>query len=327
MKENKIILIRKYLKDELNENELSEFTDIFCDEINSSVWERAIEGEKEWLQSQTVDDRAALLKGYSQLLEHINRGKQSGGKIWSRHRRIWAGAIAAVFMAAIGTAFFYLKDQRRKSEVAIRVPVSKTKYVLLADKSEVWINNESVIQFEQTEFNKKFRSVCLEGQAYFQVAKDEKKPFIVQLKDFQIKVIGTSFDVKSYNDDEEVVVSLKSGRVELHGISSEDIVLNEGQQFIFNRASKIGIIREAEISNFISWRSGQLKFEHATLKSTAKVLERCYDVEIIIKEASMRDFVLTLRQKDNSLPEVLNVISFITGLKYSQTGKTITLYK
>lgn len=327
MEANKITLIQKYLRDELSENELSEFTDLFCDEINSADWDQAIEGKKEWLQLQIMDDHAALLKGYSQLLEHINNGKQSGNKTGINRRRIWTGAIAAIFIAAIGIALFYGKDQRRKIEVSIQVPVSKTKHVLLADSSEVWINNKSVIQFEQTEFNKKFRNVYLEGEAYFQVAKDEKKPFIVQLKDFQIKVTGTSFDVKSYNDEDEVVVSLKTGLVELQGISSKDIVLNAGQQFIYNKSSKAGIIREVEVSNFTSWRSGQLKFDHVTLKSVAKALERWYGVEIMIKDESMKDFILTLRQKDNSLQEVLHVISFITGLKYSQNGKTITLYK
>jgi len=322
-------LIRKYLREELSEDELSAFSDIFAGEIEADVWEEAIEAERSWLELETADDQMSLLKGYSKLLQHINSRQSAIGRRRTFFRKIRRGIAAAVIAAAMSLAVYQAIGffSHPINEVSIQVPVCKTRHLWLADKSEVWVNNLSVINYDKDEFNKKTRKVYLDGQAYFQITKNRRIPFIVQLDDFHIKVTGTAFDVKSYKGEDEVVVTLKSGKVELAGISAAHIELNMGEQFVFNRISKVGIIRNAEVSNFIAWRTGQLKYDHASLRSVANALERWFDVDIEIEDKSMNDFILTLNQKDNSLRDVLNAISYITGLNYRHRGRKIGFYK
>lgn len=322
-------LIRKYLREELSEDELSVFSDIFTYEIEPDAWDEAIEAERSWLELQTVDDRMALLKGYSKLLQHVN-SRQSAivrGQVFFRKIR-WHAAVA-IMVVSVGIAIYHLTGffRGKMNEVSIQVPVSKTWHLFLADESEVWVNNVSKINYNQDEFNKKSRKVYLDGQAYFQITKNQKIPFIVQLNDFHIKVTGTAFDVKSYKEEDEVIVTLKSGLVELIGISANSIELHAGEQFVYNKISKMGIIRNAEVSNFIAWRTGQLEYDHAPLRSVANALERWFDIEIVIEDESMNDFILTLNQKDNSLRDILNAISYITGLNYDHNGRKIKFYK
>jgi len=81
------------------------------------------------------------------------------------------------------------------------------------------------------------------------------------------------------------------------------------------------------VSDFIAWRSGQFRYEKTELQAIAKAIERWFDVEIAIENEDMKNYILTVNQKDSSLEEILEAISYVTGMKHYQTGKKIVFYK
>lgn len=325
-----IELLRKYLKNELSEAELSRFTDIFCAEIREENLNAAIDMEMEFLLTKADDSSEARLKGYSQLLQHINSKNKNRIRGSIRFKRKAIGAVLAFFVISCGAFFFWSYQDRWKAEKhkeIVRTPVSRKKYLQLTDKSEIWLNNESSIHWDKLEFNKKHREVYLEGQAFFKIERNTDRPFIVHLSDFNIKVVGTSFDVKSYSNEAEIVISLKTGRIMIDGVGTNTLSIKEGQQFKFNKITKTGEIREVNIADFIAWRSGQFRYESTELHLITKAVERWFDVEISIENKDMWNYRLTINQSDSSLKEILDAISYVTGMKYYQNGKRIVFYK
>jgi len=329
MSNNKQIeLLKKYLRGELSKSELGEFTDIFCNEISEKNFEAAIENEMEFLTSQTNDNPEIMLKGYSRLLQHMNLKNRARGSL--RLSRKVKQATLAVLIFSFSAALLFFADKRMKHEEPgekIEVPVSKIEHLQLTDSSEIWLNSKSAIQWNKSEFNKEYREVYLDGQAFFKVKRNVKRPFIVHLEAFNIKVTGTSFDVKSYSNENDVEVSLKSGGIVIDGASANRLSISAGQQFKFNKVTKTGEIRKVDVSDFIAWRSGQFRYEKTELQAIAKAIERWFDVEIAIENEDMKNYILTVNQKDSSLEEILEAISYVTGMKHYQTGKKIVFYK
>lgn len=323
-----IELLRKHLKNELSEAELSRFTDIFCSEIREENLNAAIDMEMEFLLTKTDENPEARLKGYSKLLQHINSKNRIRGSL--RFKKKVIGAVLVIFIMSCGALLFWpYQDQWKaeKQKEIVKTSVRWKKYLQLTDKSEIWLNNKSSIHWDKLEFNKKYREVYLEGQAFFKIERNIHRPFIVHLSDFNIKVVGTSFDVKSYSNEAEIVISLKTGRIMIDGVGTNTLSIKAGQQFKFNKTTKTGEIREVNIADFIAWRSGQFRYESTELHLIAKAIERWFDVEISIENEDMWNYRLTINQSDSSLKEILDAISYVTGMKYDQNGKRIIFYK
>ena len=153
----------------------------------------------------------------------------------------------------------------------------------LSDETRVHLNAESSLSFPVA-FKGEKRIVDLEGEAFFTVSKDEAHPFIVRTNGIEIRVLGTSFNVKSYADEDEVVTTLVEGKVEIDGHK-----LLPGDQAVYLKTDKSLEVRQIDVENYVSWKTGKFIFRNAKLSDVMKTLSRWYDFDYHFDRASTGD--------------------------------------
>lgn len=192
--------------------------------------------------------------------------------------------------------------------------------IVLADGTKVFLNAVSSIKYP-TQFNGKHRIVELDGEAYFEVAKNKNKPFLVKSDDQTIEVLGTHFNVHAYNNESVVKTTLLEGSVAVTS-KNQKAILKPGQQSnVVNNSSKIAI-KEVDTEAAIAWKNGRFKFDNADLKSVMKQLERWYGIKVEYRGdvSDVRFNGGTFRNKN--LSEVLKVLE-LSNIKFKVEGKTI----
>jgi len=192
--------------------------------------------------------------------------------------------------------------------------------IVLADGTKVFLNAVSSIKYP-TQFNGDQRIVELEGEAYFEVAKNKEKPFLVKSDNQTIEVLGTHFNVHAYNNEPVVKTTLLEGSVAVSS-KNQKAILKPGQQSnVSDNNSKIAI-KEVDPEIAIAWKNGRFKFDNADLKSVMKQLERWYGIKVEYRGdvSDVRFNGGTFRNKN--LSEVLKVLE-LSNIKFKIEGKTI----
>lgn len=199
----------------------------------------------------------------------------------------------------------------------LRVPRGGEYVLTLPDGTHVWMNSESSIRFP-IRFASHERKVELQGQAYFEVAHDNDRPFLVWSGNQQIQVLGTQFDLKAYQNDETMTTTLVRGRVRINLKNNPEVqqILSPNEQCTFNKTDNSLTKRKIETMSFVSWRSGQLMFENEELGEIMKSLSRWYDVEVVFASERARHmrFTGTLMRYDD-ISEVVNKIAKTNEIK------------
>lgn len=218
---------------------------------------------------------------------------------------------------------------RNDSEVGfteIVAPVGQKTHVILPDSSTVLLNGDSRIRYRQ-DFSE-HRNIELQGEGYFDVRKNLARQFIVSTHELKIKVFGTSFNVKAYDDDQVVEVGLRSGRVGIEGPEQTEFVrLVPGQLATFNRHEKKVDIKEMDMNLVSAWVRDELVFEENSMKEIVKYIERWYGIEIDLDPELMDGERLTFKVKTESLHELLSLINMFKPIAYQIDGKHVTITK
>lgn len=195
--------------------------------------------------------------------------------------------------------------------------------IVLADGTKVFLNAVSSIKYP-THFNGDQRIVELNGEAYFEVAKDKSKPFIVKSGDQNIEVLGTHFNVHAYTNESVVKTTLLEGSVAV-SYKNQKAILKPGQQAnVSDKFAKIAI-KQVDTEAAIAWKNGRFKFDNADLKTVMRQLERWYGIktEYHGDVSDVRFNGGTFMNKN--LSEVLKVLE-LSNIKFKVEGKTIIVY-
>jgi transmembrane sensor len=190
---------------------------------------------------------------------------------------------------------------------------------LLVDGTKVWLNSGSVLQFPSS-FTKDIREVKLRGEAYFEVVKNEKQPFRVNAKELKVDVLGTSFDVLSYDDDTQSEVTLIEGKVSLSSekgqAKNEFGMLLPGQRAVFKEESGEVYTQEVEIDKYISWRDGNLIFRDDPMEDVIRRLSRWFNVEIVVNDPEIKSYIYTATFRNENLEQVLKLLKLSAPIDY-----------
>lgn len=207
------------------------------------------------------------------------------------------------------------KIKSSSGEVILRV---------LSDGTKVWLNAESSISFPISFKGDSIREVWLSGEAFFDVAEDKTQPFVVRTRDVDIRVLGTAFNVKSYDGDSTVKTTLVRGKVLVSNKHRKDNVeLSPNQQAVFSHLTEEITLREVQAEKHTSWNSGSLLFEDDNLFDVIRSLERWYGIVIHLQDKSSMECRLTARIDKESLTETLEILKSLTGIRYSVKGKNV----
>lgn len=195
--------------------------------------------------------------------------------------------------------------------------------IVLADGTKVYLNTVSSIKYP-TQFNGDQRIVELEGEAYFEVAKNKNKPFIVKSRNQSIEVLGTHFNVHAYNNESFIKTTLLEGSVAVN-YKNQKAILKPGQQSNVSEDFNKIAIRKVDTEAAIAWKNGRFKFDNADLKTVMKQLERWYGIKVEYRGdvSDVRFNGGTFMNKN--LSEVLKVLE-LSNIKFKVEGKTIIVY-
>jgi ferric-dicitrate binding protein FerR (iron transport regulator) len=209
--------------------------------------------------------------------------------------------------------------------VELNTPMGAKMNFELPDGSKVWLNDGSKIKYP-THFASSQREVFLEGEAFFEVAKNEKMPFILKNKSATVKVTGTSFNIRAYPDEQLYEATLNSGTIELEipetGVkASHKMVMKPGEQIRLNTQNGKYEAKKVDAEAFNAWINGKLLFRDAPMDEVMRKLERWYNADIVINSPELKNILITGTFQEEKLSQALELLSFATPIKYSISNR------
>ncbi|HZX75026.1 MAG TPA: FecR domain-containing protein [Cyclobacteriaceae bacterium] len=260
---------------------------------------------------------------------------------YKRKTRIWYAAASIllltamiVFMMNYESDFVEQLSNAAKTSTAPTeqtqqqsVPRGQMSVTTLADGTKVWLKADSKLTYANDFVNHETREVFLDGEAFFEVAHDASKPFIVHTSEINIKVLGTSFNVKSYSNEKKIETTLLEGKVRINraGETGDEtsLVLKPNQKAVFERETKMMDVEQVQAEKTISWRDERLVFEDADYEDVFTELERWYDVKIIVEATTDPHCKLNANIGRETLEEVLNLIMTSDRVSYTISDKEV----
>lgn len=258
------------------------------------------------------------------------------GRQWSGGRSLRV-ATAVVVLSLVGAAaiFFAVRGAGpgpagRSSSPAMReiaTEAGQRARVKLSDGTQVVLNAKSMLRLPPGEFAEQRRKVHLQGEAYFEVAPDADRPFIVRAGGVTTHVLGTAFDVSAYSEDEAVQVTVAEGKVAARseGAHAREVVLEAHQTGKLSSNQKEPVVQKGiDVTAYLAWTEGRLVFHDAPLEKVARKLERWYDLRVELDglEGASVDR-LNAAFEDESVEEILSTIARTLGLRYELDGKAV----
>ena len=288
------------------------------------VWFSAIAEE----ESKRYDASKAYAAFHERIAESQRKEEKRSFLVKTFYR--YAAVVAALVLVAI---FSYRSGETNLKQslaaMEVEVPLGSQSKLRLPDGTLVVLNAGSRIAYPQ-DFGVDSRRVELEGEGYFEVEHDAKKPFYVCSENLQVKVLGTKFNFRDYPDDEQAVVSLLEGKVALDNLmrEEEELTLLPDERVVLDKRAgqmkkKIG--RKEQVA---AWTKGRLSFDEVPLGEVAKILERSYDVRIHFADEVLRSyrFYGNFSRTGQSLEDILEALEKTGKVHYTVSDREITLY-
>ncbi len=203
--------------------------------------------------------------------------------------------------------------------------------VILPDGSSAWLNVDTRITYS-TSYGKKERELTVNGEAYFKVKKNAAIPFVVHVRNLDVKALGTAFNVRGYEDDAVVQTSLVEGKVDVKIINSNGVsekrILTPGQTLTFNKNTNSAQMRLSNNETVKAWTDKQLIFENTPFDEVIKNTERWFNVKIIYEPNRFKNDYLTLRlKKGESVERLFEIIDETIGIQYKKDAGNLILTK
>lgn len=215
--------------------------------------------------------------------------------------------------------------KNKSSEVlfnTISTPKGGQYQLMLADGSKVWLNAASSLRFPAS-FVGKERKVELLGEAYFEVAKNAAMPFKVKVNGMEVEVLGTHFNINSYDNESTIRTTLLEGSVKINKNNSSSL-LKPGEQAQMNKAGEIKIIKDADVEEAIAWKEGKFQFDRADIHDIMRQLERWYDVDVEYQGTISSHFGGTI-SRDVNLSQVLNMLHLTGEVRFQVEDRKVVV--
>ena len=318
MKEEKLIeLIHKKSTDALTSDEHQLLTTLLENKENQllaqqieATWEKSFDYQNDFTPNVEF--------GLSKLKTRMKEETATSTKVVPlQNRRSWLRIAAAAAILIVGGLFTFnqLNSGLDWQQVAV---IDITKEMILEDGSKVAINSSSEFEYP-SEFSSEERRVKLKGEAFFDIAKNPEKPFIIEAGDLRIRVLGTSFNVRNYENEGLAEITVRSGRVEVSHINGGFTkILEANDQLTFDKKrKKVRAVSKDNNLNALGWWSGKLVFSSEKMSRVKLAIERTYDIELEFKNPSVLkcDFTLTNDVKSEGIEIVLEALQVALAIE------------
>lgn len=316
-------LFQKYLDNSCTDAELTELLDLLDREDNAvldkplrQLWEikrgQAVPSEVDWMAMQ----------------QRVTNSIPSRANV--RRLRDWYRYVAAVVLLLFSlVGYLWYKSDLSNTDILVEsvVPIVQRDTVMLADGSRVVLNAGSTLRYP-AHFTGATREVYLEGEGYFEVAKDPSKPFIVHAGQLKTKVLGTSFNINAYAGQSKMEVSVVTGKVQVEETKSGravDLLPNEKVRYTV-KDDQFAKIETADIKSDLVWNAGRLAFEDAPLTDIVQQYYRRYGKKIEVQGEGLHSCRLSLVFDQESPDEILKMIALLTNAQVREEKGIFILY-
>tara|TARA_R110002020_G_scaffold474641_1_gene706528 strand:- start:690 stop:1700 length:1011 start_codon:yes stop_codon:yes gene_type:complete len=277
---------------------------------NKDLWNRILESKESYAKPYLLKDQPEIYISW----------------------KTWFRAAVVFLVMAVGAAFFINKSSNpEKHEVVTNEnfitksnPNGKKTKLMLDDGSTIYLNSQSSVTYP-LEF-RTHRTIKLEGEAFFEVAKDSLNPFSVEANGIVTTAVGTSFNISTFNVDEKVAVTLVTGKVKLNQVGKHQFLqLVPGEESILSSTDHNIEKHQVNTLDKILWIEGVLRFDEATFQEMHDILERWYDVEIIVEGSPKNLNASGVFDKQESLRNVMNVMSKTLEFDFEINDQIVTV--
>ncbi len=279
---------------------------------------------KIWCNLEGGHPEAADMKGLARLKKDIRR--KNSHTILRRAMKIAAAAaiFAAVFAGGWWAAGTVTEPAREITLVTAKDNIGE---FTLPDGTKVWLNEDSRLSYNNC-FNDRTREVSLVGEAFFEVAKDTEKPFRVNMNEFQIEVLGTSFDAINYPAAREEAVILKNGSVKVSGKHvGTGLQMRPGDKLTIDRFTDKITVEDVDAINWCQWFSSRIQFDNTPLSDIITNLERRYNIDIRLSSDIPSDKRLSMVICQEPLEDIMEVLSMLLSTRYKIDGDKVWITK
>jgi transmembrane sensor len=340
-----IELISRHLSGESNEQDKQHLKDwIEASENNrklfekyKAVWEKmdvvssiaTLDLEAEWKHQESLISQTTpgidIPDGPSQSVEEPGKDFSSPKTGKNRPVIFMATRIAIAAVVVIALVFGGLYTSRNVGSHTMSTADNSLE-IRLPDGSSVTLNSNSILVYPK-KFKKDQRSISLEGEGFFEVTGNPEWPFVIETREVDIRVLGTSFNVNAYETNEEIEVIVKTGQVAVtrHGEVPKTIILKPGSKAVYNKSKENLSLSTTIDKNYLAWKTRNFVFEDQSLEEVAGALNKVYGSEIFIPSDSLKASKITKTFNEQSLDAILNVLAATLDIEVVEYNGRILL--
>lgn len=194
----------------------------------------------------------------------------------------------------------------------------------LPDQSKVWLNAASSIKFPASFAGLKNRKVELTGEAYFEISKDKEHPFIVKTNQQEVQVLGTHFNINSYEDKQNTSTTLLEGSVKITNEHKKEQLLKPGETALVNNNANI-LVSPADIKSAMAWKNGDFRFNEERIDEIMLKISRWYDIEVTYHGPISKEKFSGKISRNKNISEVLNMLSYSNVVRFIVEGRRVTV--
>ncbi|MGO3161902.1 FecR family protein [Sphingobacterium sp. JB170] len=287
---------------------------------------------EEWLNHENAGTHYDFMPGTDLETEKAKLIDAIDMHLAKRKRRFWfrPASIAALWFVFVTIGFYsyhigmFSFNGSTPEYKTVHVPVGKKISVVLPDGSKAYLNSGSTLTYPKA-FEGPQRLLALDGEAFFEVVKQAGKPFIVEAHGTRTEVLGTRFNLNSFESEGETNLTVEQGKVMFTASDSRDTLVLVAN----NRAThQKGQLQMDEIAGHedSGWKDGRLIFNHSTIAEMVPILERWYGVSIIVSDPKLNEYRMKIKYENPSLRRVLEDVAYATDIRFKIVGKNVTIY-
>ena len=245
---------------------------------------------------------------------------------------LWRAAAVIIPLLAITLAWYdvssmlgggLLSENRTVSESTV---LGEKKILVFQDGTKIHMNSEAVVKYPE-HWGLRKREIALEGEAYFEVSKDSRRPFTVDIYGTVIKVTGTSFNVKAYPDDDLIDIVLTDGAITFEA-EDREYALKPSERLTYSKSDKsVNISTMSHPDNASIWTKNILMFRNDSLQDVTEILGRWYGIRFIITDDSLLSRTFTFKTIQIPVRELLDEMEYISDLRFEMKGDTVIVSK
>lgn len=286
--------------------------------------------ETAWKESPDEMPRDVQERMYRRLSRELDEKKTKTILLRSRFSwKVWPQIAVACIIIVLGLVNYRMNDKQKQlstQNFTVLAEKGQRAFITSPDSTKVWLNSDTKISYP-ADYGLKERNVTLVGEAYFEVAKNPDKRFIVEAKGMQVEALGTSFNVNAYQNDNKIIASLFSGSVRV-SYDRHVAILKPHESVkvdLLNRS--FSRYKDESMQNIALWRKNEITFDGESLEEITHIMSRLYNTTICIEDESLKKVCYIGTIRNNNLENFIDIINLTTPVVYENKGDTVFLRK